>query len=144
MKNKYLREVFFIVLAVISFSFIIPLQKGPDKASMERGKELYRSNCLSCHQGDGNGLSGMYPPLAKSPRVVGEKKHLVDVIINGLDEEIEVNGQVYSGPMAPLPHLKDEEIADILNYVRNSFGNTATLVTIKEVKALRRQVTKKS
>lgn len=144
MKNKYFRAGLLLIPAIVSFSFIMPLQKGPDKSSMERGKEFYRSNCLSCHQADGNGLSGMYPPLAKSERVMGDKKHLVDIIINGLEEEIEVNGQVYTGPMAPLPNLKDDEIADILNYVRNSFGNSATVVTPKEVKALRKQVTKKS
>lgn len=138
-----LKLVLSMVLVTGLSSYFIPvMQKGPDKASMERGKQLYRSNCLACHQSDGNGLSGMYPPLAKAPRVVGDKKHLVDVIVNGLEEEIEVNGQVYNSPMAPLPHLKDQEIADILNYVRNSFGNSAAAVTPKEVKTFRKQVTK--
>lgn len=131
-------SVFLIIIISIAtaLSFSAPNQDAL-KASMERGKKVYENTCLACHQVNGSGVPGMNPPLKKTKWVLGDKKTLINVILKGLDEEIEVNDETYSNVMPALPYLSDQEIADVLTYVRNSFGNKASLVTESEVKKLR-------
>lgn len=112
-------------------------QGGADKASIERGKTIYSTYCLACHQADGSGVPGLNPPLVKTKWVLGEKKQLITVILKGMDEAIEVNGEEYNNVMASHAFLKDQEVADVLNYVRNSFGNKASAITVADVKAVR-------
>ncbi|HKH59648.1 MAG TPA: cytochrome c [Flavitalea sp.] len=112
-------------------------QGGVDKASIERGKTIYTTYCLACHQADGSGVPGLNPPLIKTKWVLGDKKQLITILLKGMDEPIEVDGEEYSNVMASHAFLKDQEVADVLNYVRNSFGNKATGLTAVEVKAVR-------
>jgi len=129
-----------IILTATGFTIIVLAlaQTGNTlKASMDRGKKVYDTYCLSCHMEDGTGVPRMNPTLVKTKWVLGDKKKLAAIILNGMDEEIEIDGQNYSNPMAPLDFLKDEEIADVLTYIRNSFGNKASAVTAAEVKAAR-------
>lgn len=112
-------------------------QGGVDKASVERGKTIYTTYCLACHQADGSGVPGLNPPLIKTKWVLGEKKQLITILLKGMDETIEVDGEEYSNVMASHAFLKDQEIADVLNYVRNSFGNKAAGITSAEVKTVR-------
>jgi len=107
------------------------------KESIERGKKVYETTCLPCHQSNGSGVPGMNPPLKQTKWVLGGKDTLINVILNGMDEEIEVDGDVYSNVMPPLASLTDQQIADVLTYVRNSFGNKASAVTVAEVKKQR-------
>lgn len=111
--------------------------QGVDKVSMERGKKIYDTYCLACHQADGSGVSGLNPPLNKTKWVMGDKKQLITILLKGMDEPIEVNGEEYNNVMASHAFLKDQEIADVLTYVRNSFGNKASAVTSTEVKGVR-------
>jgi mono/diheme cytochrome c family protein len=112
-------------------------QGGPDKATMERGKKIYDTYCMACHQADGSGVSGLNPPLIKTKWVLGDKKQLVTILLKGMDELIEVNGEEYNNVMASHAFLKDQEIADVLTFVRNSFGNKGSSVTPAEVKTWR-------
>ncbi len=112
-------------------------QGGADKASIERGKKVYETYCLACHQADGSGVPGLNPPLTKTKWVLGDKKQLITIILKGMDEPIEVDGEEYNNVMASHAFLKDEDVADVLNYVRNNFGNKASGVTPAEVKAVR-------
>ena len=107
------------------------------KSSIERGKQVYNTYCLSCHQADGKGVQRLNPPLLNTEYVSGDKKRLIGIILNGLDGEIEVDGETYNNVMASHDFLKDEQIADVLTYVRNSFGNKYSLVTPAEVKTVR-------
>jgi mono/diheme cytochrome c family protein len=108
------------------------------KSSVARGKIVYEQYCLPCHQIDGSGVFNMNPPLIKTSFVLGDQKKLVQIILKGLDEEIEIDGNTYSNPMPPFGDiLKDEEIADVLTYVRNSFGNKASAITPAQVKTTR-------
>jgi len=116
--------------------FFIAAQ-DPLTASKQRGKKVYDLYCLACHQADGGGVPRMNPPLSKTTYVLGDKKALIKIILNGLDEPIEINGDTYTNVMAPHDFLKDQEIADVLQYVRNSFGNKASLITAAEVKTVR-------
>jgi mono/diheme cytochrome c family protein len=127
------------VLAFISMHAAVLAQsgKGVEKTSIDRGKVVYEQNCLACHQADGSGVPNLNPPLTKNKWTMGEKKQLINVILKGLDEEIEVDGEVYHNVMPPLAYLSDQEIADVLTYVRNNFGNKASAIKEADVKALR-------
>lgn len=107
--------------------------------TMARGKKVYESYCLACHMADGGGVPRMNPPLSKTVYVLGDKKRLIGIVLNGMDEPLEIDGETYSNVMAPHAFLKDQEIADVLTYVRNSFGNKASAVTAEEVKAAREE-----
>ena len=112
-------------------------QGGVDKASVERGRKIYETYCLACHQADGSGVPQLNPPLIKTKWVLGDKKQLIAIILKGMDEPIEVDGEDYNNVMASHAFLKDQEVADVLTYIRNSFGNKGSGVTVAEVKGVR-------
>lgn len=112
-------------------------QAAGGAATIAKGKLLYKQYCISCHQVNGSGVPGMNPPLIKTEYVLGDKKRLIGILLNGLNEDVEINGEYYSNPMPSQAALKDQEIADILSYVRNSFGNKASTVSTAEVTAVR-------
>ncbi|HMI60703.1 MAG TPA: cytochrome c [Puia sp.] len=105
-------------------------------ASITRGKQVYLEQCLACHQADALGVSGMNPPLVKTKFVLGDKTTLVKIVLNGMTGT-EIEGEEYHGVMASHSDLTDQQIADVLTYVRNSFGNKAAAVKASEVKAIR-------
>ena len=96
------------------------------EAQMQRGKAVYSGLCSTCHQMEGQGLEGVFPPLAKSDYLMADKARSIRIVLKGLSEPITVNGKLYTNVMPPLANLTDHEIADVLTYVRNSFGNRAT------------------
>lgn len=95
--------------------------------SIERGKELYTLYCQNCHMADGKGQAGVFPPLAKSDYLKKPSKMLLDVILKGQGGAIMVNGEKYNGQMPAQGYLTNEQIADILNYTRNNWGNKTTV-----------------
>ena len=101
------------------------------------GEIQYKRQCLSCHQKNAAGIPGMYPPLAKNKVVSGDKQELIKIVLHGVSGEIEVNGETYNGVMASYKNLPDQDIADILNYLRSGFGNSGDVITPAEVKSLR-------
>jgi len=107
------------------------------KASMAAGAPIFAENCAACHQADGMGIPSMNPPLAKTTFVLGDKARLIKIILNGFSDDVDINGQRYSNTMAAHDFLKDQEIADLLTYIRNSFGNKASAVSTAQVKAIR-------
>jgi len=115
-------------------------QSGATTATITRGKALYKQYCMSCHQENGTGVPRMNPPLVKTEYVLGDKKRLIGILLNGLNEDVEINGEYYSNPMPSQAALKDQEIADILSYVRNSFGNKAGTISAEEVTAVRAEI----
>jgi mono/diheme cytochrome c family protein len=106
-------------------------------ASVAAGQKVYTLYCLTCHQADGGGVQNMNPPLIKTTYVLGEKGKLIKIVLNGFNEGVEINGDTYTNAMPSLSILKDQEIADVLTYVRNSFTNKAPAVTLAEVKKAR-------
>lgn len=106
-------------------------------ASIARGKIVYANICLACHMADGGGVQNMNPPLINTTYVLGDKTTLIKIVLNGFKEDVEINGQTYSNNMTPHSDLKDQQIADVLTYVRKSFGNKATSVSVAEVKKTR-------
>jgi mono/diheme cytochrome c family protein len=106
-------------------------------ASLTRGAVVYKNVCITCHQADGGGLPPINPPLIKTSYVLGDKAKLAHIVLAGLAEPIEIDGEDYKQHMPAQAYLTDQQIADVLTYVRNSFGNKASAVQVAEVKAVR-------
>jgi glucose/arabinose dehydrogenase/mono/diheme cytochrome c family protein len=109
---------------------------GVPKNTLAAGKAVYMQNCVACHQVDGAGVQNLNPPLSKTSYVLGAKPRLIKVVLQGLSQQ-EIDGEKYGNAMPPFHYLSDQEIADVLTYVRNSFGNAAGAVSAVEVKATR-------
>jgi nitrite reductase (NO-forming)/hydroxylamine reductase len=110
----------------------------PPKAALEAGQAAYLANCAACHQPDGKGLAGAFPPLAGSDFLSANTPATVlSSILKGITGKLKVNGVDYDGVMPAMSHLSDEEIANIVGYVYASWGNTPKLVTAPQVKAER-------
>lgn len=103
---------------------------------MERGKVIYDTMCLMCHQAGGAGVPPIFPPLAKSDWLMKDRARAVRVIAEGLEGEISVNGTAYKGKM-PAQMLDDGQVADVLTFITNSWGNKAEAFTLEEVAAAR-------
>jgi mono/diheme cytochrome c family protein len=110
--------------------------KSADMAN-HPGKKVYDSVCLACHMADGSGVPGMHPPLIETEWVNGDKEQLIEITLNGLSGKIEVDGETYNSIMPPHSHLSDKQIADVLTYIRQSFGNNAGEITVEEVQKVR-------
>lgn len=106
-------------------------------ASIAKGKVIYHTFCLACHQADGSGVPNLNPPLINTPNILGSKTYLIQTILNGSRGQVEIDGETYNNAMPPQTHLTDQQIADVLNYIRNSFGNKGSAVTPAEVKGIR-------
>ena len=112
---------------------------APDAASLERGKAVYSRTCIACHQPTGMGLPPVFPPLAGSEWVAKDASIAVRNIINGMQGPITVKGVTYNSMMPPVAGLSDKDIADVVTYVNNSFGNSGATVTEDEVKAIKKK-----
>jgi putative membrane-bound dehydrogenase-like protein len=110
----------------------------PDAEVHKRGAEVYGLTCVACHQPTGAGLEGAFPPLDGSEWVTGDPSVPIRVILHGLQDPIKVAGHDYNSIMAPLgPTLNDQQISDVLTYVRQSWTNDAAPVTPAQVKEVR-------
>lgn len=124
--------------------------KGKDLELYLKGKAIYARDgyCNTCHQPDGQGLSASgFPPIAGTPWVTGNEERLIKLVLNGMHGPIEVLGKKYGGqvPMTPFGGLlNDEEAAAVITYVRNSFGNKASVVSPEQVKKIREATKEKS
>tara|TARA_Y100001980_G_C14556918_1_gene353864 strand:- start:152464 stop:154062 length:1599 start_codon:yes stop_codon:yes gene_type:complete len=111
----------------------------PSASTLQSGLEIYTRNCASCHLDKGQGVAGLFPPLADTEWVTGDKERLIGAVLEGISGEIEVNGKKYHQEMPGFKSLlSDQEIASVLTYIRGSFGNNASLITPVEVAELRK------
>ncbi len=114
---------------------------GSHPKPLSPGQEIYEMACLPCHQPEGKGLPGVYPPLAGSHLVQGDRATLVKILLHGLSGPITVAGQNFGGldsvPMPAMGGLTDQQIADVLTYVRQDFGSNAGVVSADDVKRIR-------
>ena len=126
--------IFFISLftmALVGQSF-----KQVNSSSVSNGKNVYETYCMSCHQENGEGVPGAFPPLAKTGHL-SDKNKLVKIILKGMRGPINVKGVKYDAEMASVS-LTDKETADVINYIRNSWGNKAPILTVAEVTAAKK------
>ena len=101
------------------------------------GKVLYNGTCSVCHQNNGEGLPDVFPPLAKSDFLMADKERAIDVVLNGLTGKVTVNGKPYNSVMPPMSQLTNDEVANILTFVMNNWGNEGGVVTAGEVAKVR-------
>lgn len=126
-----------IIALVLITSTIVYAQTNSLNDSIKRGKVVYDKVCLSCHMADGGGVPNMNPPLSQTSYVLGDKNKLIGIVLNGMTDRIPIEDEYYSNNMAPHKDLNNQQIADVLTYVRNSFGNKASAVTVADVNAVR-------
>jgi len=107
------------------------------EARLAHGKATFQGTCSTCHQAEGQGLASVFPPLAKSDFLMADKERSIHVVLAGLSGPVTVNGQTYNNVMPSWAHLTDHEIANVLTYVRNSFGNQGDPVRDDEVAKVR-------
>ena len=108
--------------------------------NMANGKKIYELRCLVCHQADGGGVPNMNAPLDGASNVVGNDiARMVKIIRNGYNERVALDGFYYSNAMTANPDLKDADIADVLTYIRNSWSNKASKVTLAQVQKVKKK-----
>lgn len=128
----------FVSLLILSFknkeeSYVMINQTSKLSESIKRGKEIYADMCVTCHLPNGEGKKKRYPPLAKSDFLINKREESIRAVKYGLKGKITVNGIQYNKRMSKLG-LENDEIADVMNYITNSWGNSnAKMITIKEV-----------
>lgn len=110
----------------------------------EGGEGVYKAVCITCHQADGKGMTGAFPPLAESSWVNADPETPIRIVIKGLGGPIEVNGVVFNSLMPPPAGLDDKKIAEVLTFVRSSFGNKASAITTEQVAKVRAEIDARS
>jgi nitrite reductase (NO-forming) len=113
------------------------LGKMTKEQQIEAGRARFMGTCSVCHQPDAKGLPKVFPPLAGSDFLMADKQRAIRVVLNGLQGKVTVNGQEYDSVMPPHSHLPDDDIANVLTFVRNNFGNSGEAVSAEEVMAVR-------
>jgi mono/diheme cytochrome c family protein len=108
-----------------------------DAETLKRGAAVYARTCIACHQPTGKGLPPVFPSIAGTPIVTGNPELPIKFILHGLMGPITVDGITFNSMMPPVAGVNDQDIADVLTYVRQSFGNKANAVTPAQVKAVR-------
>ena len=129
-----------IILVGFCIAFLVVSAQQPAQTSKQRGAALYKQYCLTCHQADGSGVPKLNPPLIKTSWVSGEKTKLIKWVLQGSVEKVEIDGENYANNMPAQNYLTDQQIADVLTYVRGSFGNKASAITPTEVKTVRASI----
>lgn len=132
-----------VFTAILGLSFLpfqnenlSPYQDPELIESMERGSEIYADFCVTCHLPEGDGVTGTFPPLAGADYLMENREASIRGVKYGQQQEIVVNGVTYTTAM-PNPGLEDEEIADVMNYILNSWGNASgEIVSIEEVEGI--------
>lgn len=142
---------FCAVLTLISFGYIVRYANDLGFAGDRRtpgalvtvskkgaaGDQVFASLCAGCHQATGQGLPGVFPPLAGSEWVKAPESTPAKILLVGLSDSVTVKGQTYNGQMPSFKQLSDDEIAAVLSYLRSSWGNSAPPVTAASVKSVR-------
>ena len=107
----------------------------------EKGKQVYMGLCFACHQPDGKGLPNVFPPLAGSDFLLADRERAVRIVLKGLTGPLTVNGKKFDSAMPPQEAaLTDAQIADVLTYITNAWGNSGDAFTTDQVKAIRNQI----
>jgi mono/diheme cytochrome c family protein len=116
-------------------------EQAAELSPRERGKKVFSANCQTCHQANGQGMPGQYPPLAGSEFTIGGSRRPAMIVLKGLQGPVKVKGQQYgTAVMQPWETLGDQKVADVLTYERSEWGNNASPVTKEQIAALRKEL----
>jgi mono/diheme cytochrome c family protein len=134
-----MKRIYPVFMVIACFLLGSSFLQDPKVLSIKRGEEVYTGNCQSCHMEKGEGVEGSFPPLAKSDYLMKDPKRTIGIILKGQSDAIKVNGKNYNIMMPAQDYLTDEQIADVVNYISNSWGNSyKTLITPAMVQAARK------
>ena len=126
-------HIFFFVFSL----FVVNLTSAQN---LSNGKKIYETRCLVCHQADGGGVPNMNAPLDGASNVVGNDiARMVKIIRGGYNERVALDGYYYSNAMTANPDMKDQDIADVLSYIRNAWSNKASKVTLAQVQKVKKK-----
>jgi len=106
------------------------------EVQLERGKQVYMQSCFACHLPDGKGMASVFPPLAGSDYMMADRDRAIRIVLKGLIGPVTVNGVAYNSAMPPQA-LTEEQVADVMTYVTNSWGNTAPATTVDDVRRVK-------
>jgi mono/diheme cytochrome c family protein len=145
----YSKLTIFFMLSLSLISCGSPSQKSSGNALSETekttvqamqehpGKRVYDQYCKACHMADGAGIRGLHPPLINNKTVNGNTGKLIEVTMKGMSGKVVIDGVEYNGIMPPHTHLTDQQIADVLTFVRQNFKNNSGPITPADVAKLR-------
>ena len=125
-----------LIVALVSQSFN---QTSP-QTSIKKGQAVYETYCISCHMEDGNGVPSAFPSLVKTGNLT-DKNRLVKIVLQGMRGPIMVKGEKYDAEMASIA-ISDQEVAEVINYIRNTWGNKAPLMNVTKVALAKKAVVK--
>lgn len=125
------------IILIVCLCIIACNSDSISQATMDHGKQVYGKNCLGCHMESAKGVPGLNPPLVNSELLLNDKSTPIRIVLRGSEELKGLPGRDYKNVMASLSNLSDEDIADVLTYVRNSYGNRAPAISANEVKTER-------
>jgi len=117
-----------IIVSAMFLALNLSCQNSPEKISanlaesIEEGKIIYNDFCISCHMTNGEGAGAIFPPLANSDYLKNKQIESIKAVKYGMSGEILVNGKTFNSVMSPMG-LSDQEVADVMNYINNSWGN---------------------
>lgn len=117
--------------------FALSLFSTQALADTTAGKTAYQQYCQACHQADGTGVPGAFPPIANNPNVVGKPEYIAQAVIGGVNGPLEVNGTQYNGVMPSMAYISNEVIADLANFIEQEWNGSGTKVTAEDIEALR-------
>ena len=129
-----IKKLIFALVVTAATYCVTAQNNGP---SFTRGKQLYTDYCLTCHQDDGAGVPKLNPSLINSSFVSGDKKKIISWVLQGTTDKIAIDGKFYSNNMPAQNYLTDQQIADVLTFIRGSFGNKYSAISPADVKAIR-------
>jgi nitrite reductase (NO-forming) len=130
------KALYLLLIVLVLTSGLIPQQTFDLEKSVAKGKEIYSVQCITCHLSKGEGIPTVYPPLANSDFLKNQPEKSISFLIYGASESITVNGIEYSGEMQNLK-LTDEQVSDVMNYIRNSWGNKGEPLKPSHILAIR-------
>lgn len=128
---------FVSIIALVSQSF---KQTNPATTSLKNGKQAYETYCQSCHMEDGQGVPGAFPTLVKAGNL-NDKNRLVKIILQGMRGSITTKGVKYDAEMTGID-MSEKETADLINYIRNTWGNKAPMIGVADVATAKKAVVK--
>jgi mono/diheme cytochrome c family protein len=140
--SKVVMKRIHFIFALFLTTLVLPSFYQPFdlKASVQRGNTIYEAQCMSCHMAEGEGLEGVFPPLAKTV-YLNDKNRLIKVILRGVRGPMKINGVDYNGEMTGFD-LNDGQVSDVLNYIRNSWGNKGVPILPTEIQPALKATTK--
>ncbi len=131
-----IKHLGFYIISALLLTQCQPEQKnkeGVNRQSYYRGMMVYDNNCKGCHQNKGQGLNDLYPPLAQSDFLKKNPEKSIQYIYYGTNDTITVNGKQYNFQMPDNKHLTREQIADVMTYISNSWGNKSPSYDVKTI-----------